>query len=232
MCSFAENNPHPARGRKAHPDSSCASAVWRNNPHPARGRKRCRYSSLWNLLGKQPTPRKGTETRSSAGWIASRMIGNNPHPARGRKHQLLALDLHPVCLETTHTPQGDGNQVASTQQFLLATWKQPAPRKGTETFRRSCSACPRRGRNNPHPARGRKLADLQLAGRDDLKHLHPQGDGNAMTMSFHSISLEPIYTPQGDGNTPFMYLSKYVTETLHTPQGDRKPCHCCIFCFT
>ena len=41
-----------------------------------------------------------------------------------------------------------------------------------------------------------------------------------MTMSFHSISLEPIYTPQGDGNTPFMYLSKYVTETLHTPQGD------------
>lgn len=44
-----------------------------------------------------------------------------------------------------------------------------------------------------------------------------------MTMSFHSISLEPIYTPQGDGNTPFMYLSKYVTETLHTPQGDGKP---------
>ena len=102
---------------------------------------------------------------------SSRMIGNNPHPARGRKHQLLALDLHPVCLETTHTPQGDGNYVAAIL-FISSSWKQPTPRKGTET-----GSSPRKSSapwKQPTPRQGTKTNNPRSACKiHEGNTLHP-----------------------------------------------------------
>ena len=180
MCSFAETTHTPQGGRRGGKLIQIVVVLpqWRNNPHPARGRKRCRYSSLWNLLGKQPTPargrklvhqpdgfvkndwkqptpRKGTETSASRPGSPSGLPRNNPHPARGRKpsriyptillatwkqptprkgRKLFVVAVRPVpdADETTHTPQGDGNALSTIQS-------------------------PQSYRNNPHPARGRKL---------------------------------------------------------------------------
>ena len=82
------------------------------------------------VTAKQPTPRKGTETRRNSqrtlqgiyktiytplgdgnaiNLISSFfVIGNNPHPVRGRKRLVVIVDPLDV-IETTHTPRGDGN---------------------------------------------------------------------------------------------------------------------------
>ena len=79
-------------------------------------------------LPKQPTPRKGTETPD----------------------QILVSG---VDLETTHTPQGDGNLFRIINVTSIR-------------------------RNNPHPARGRKpMTSTSSAFRAETTHT-PQGDGN------------------------------------------------------
>ena len=165
------NNPHPARGRK--PDRQHdVKAHGGNNPHPARGRKLGKPRHPASPPKKQPTPRKGTETQPfclanvasekqptprkgtetlycSAPAAHSR--GNNPHPARGRKPVEPVYVL--LFLETTHTPQGDGNQKTNARSFAIM-------------------------RNNPHPARGRKRpADKRNVVVQETTHT-PQGDGN------------------------------------------------------
>ena len=121
-------------------------------------------------------------------------------------------------LETTHTPQGDGNRLS-----LM-----PSP--------------PYSG-NNPHPARGRKLfiAQLQPLIVEETTHT-PQGDGNMHANSGYEYHTETTHTPQGDGNCcPYIKYSLRignnphpargrkliapsaqlaVGETTHTPQGD------------
>ncbi len=100
-----------------------------NNPHPARGRKHHRRT----------------------GYCRNRR--NNPHPARGRKQVRHRPGIRPL-IETTHTPQGDGNLMGSSHD-ISSSQKQPTPRKGTET-ELFTAFCVTRPGNNPHPARGRK----------------------------------------------------------------------------
>ena len=128
--------------------------------------------SLHGTIWKQPTPRKGTETAPSL--AKTPRDRKQPTPRKGTE----TPDLLPVAhlhVETTHTPQGDGNLHPAGKPINHS--KQPTPRKGTETPRRYGTGCksarkqptPRKGtetgvsastdgilRNNPHPARGRK----------------------------------------------------------------------------
>ena len=138
------NNPHPARGRKL-PGCTALRDGGGNNPHPARGRKR--------LIRH----------------LKSDTIGNNPHPARGRKQLRDAVD--PADVETTHTPQGDGNSGHKNRSSSFPR-KQPTPRKGTETpdspWRRQ-----RPDGNNPHPASGRKLPRPEPKDSQDGNNPHP-----------------------------------------------------------
>ena len=104
-------------------------------------------------LPKQPTPRKGTETDIiDAFGLLNR---NNPHPARGRK-RVIHSPFSSFFIETTHTPQGDGNISFSPWISIRSASKQPTPRKGTETSASRPGSPSGLPRNNPHPARGRK----------------------------------------------------------------------------
>ena len=117
-------------------------------------------------MPKQPTPRKGTETRHRSDTKAS-SCRNNLHPARGRKLGLYSIascfgvkkqptprkgtetQVHTIdsveILETIYTPQGDGN-----------------PAKPSRLLRGS--------RNNLHPARGRKSeAVLDIVAANEKK---------------------------------------------------------------
>ena len=100
-----------------------------NNPHPARGRKH--MGGPWHPSPpwKQPTPRKGTETNTRKTYNSPQK--KQPTPRKGTETLRLCRIRRAAPLETTHTPQGDGNRLA--------------PR-----------LCSQPGRNNPHPARGRK----------------------------------------------------------------------------
>ena len=185
------NNPHPARGRKL-TINQYRACIAGNNPHPARGRKPFVCVKLAVALEKQPTPRKGTETFPRRHFCNDRS-GNNPHPARGRKlwrpsspSDMILKQPTPrkgtetrcsrrSCrcnLETTHTPQGDGNKAGHIQiRLYLETThtpqgdgnchrqrvaaiqrKQPTPRKGTENH--LCSHCRNCWRNHSHPRQG------------------------------------------------------------------------------
>ena len=173
------------------------------------------------MLSKQPTPRKGTETRRSP---ATRRYprGNNPHPARGRKH-LSHQPQRREQIETTHTPQGDGNSFISRMDSSRMIG------------------------NNPHPARGRKHQLLALDLHPVcLETTHtPQGDGNqvASTQQFcwpHGnnphpargrklfvVAVRPVpdadettHTPQGDGNIAFAVVLYFIFEKIPTPPGD------------
>ena len=79
-------------------------------------------------LPKQPTPRKGTETPD----------------------QILVSG---VDLETTHTPQGDGNP-DRLNWWIPGRRNNPHPARGRKL--RLCCSGAIVDRNNPHPARGRK----------------------------------------------------------------------------
>ena len=157
-------------------------------------------------------------------------------------------------METTHTPQGDGNISFSPWISIRSASKQPTPRKGTETKSHlpnnfvghmetthtpqgdghalSTIQSPQSYRNNPHPARGRKLADLQLAGRDDLKHLHPargrKRNDHVFPLDFLGTNLHPA---RGRKHPLYVLVEIRHRNTSHPARG-RKPCHCCIFCFT
>ena len=159
--------------------------------HTPQGDGNCTINANRQLILKQPTPRKGTETRPTNPPAWKR--GNNPHPARGRKQQDHAggrgreetthtpqgdgnrwsLNQSRTDFETTHTPQGDGNGLIFMRNQLQL--KQPTPRKGTET---------------ESPA------------------------------SRSTLPLETTHTPQGDGNPHPLTHSVYLRETAHTPQGD------------
>ena len=145
-------------------------------------------------LPKQPTPRKGTETRPFQ--TLSRGARETTHTPQGDGNRgIIQSESNPR--ETTHTPQGDGN-LGDMLQMIKSEQKQPTPRKGTETLIPfvcfifvTKQPTPRKGtetqaprdrqaveRNNPHPARGRKLLDHDRSLlRCETTHT-PQGDGN------------------------------------------------------
>ena len=106
------------------------SSFYRNNPHPARGRKPLIARGAACTLRKQPTPRKGTETAGALGLFYCQP--ETTHTPQGDGNRICGT-VTGVEKETTHTPQGDGNQKTNARSFAIT-------------------------RNNPHPARGRKLA--------------------------------------------------------------------------
>ena len=152
-------------------------------PTPRKGAETLQRTEVNLLRLKQPTPRKGTETLLPPALPAA-ASRKQPTPRKGTETKRQQKPSA-VTEETTHTPQGDGNALSTIQS-------------------------PQSYRNNPHPARGRKLADLQLAGRDDLKHLHPA---------------------RGRKHPLYVLVEIRHRNTSHPARG-RKPCHCCIFCFT
>ena len=134
-------------------------------------------------LPKQPTPRKGTETALRT--AGRRRFRETTHTPQGDGNK--ALEILKFCNvdEILFTPQGDGNSHHSGRMLIKtgnnphpargrklgwcllglrgAAWKQPTPRKGTETrhtLRRRQSS---NRRNNPHPARGRKTICVYIA---------------------------------------------------------------------
>ena len=84
---------------------------------------------------KQPTPRKGTET-----------------------HRTLQLTL-PIT-ETTHTPQGDGNDISGNYERPCAETTHTPQGDGNLDGIEPVADL---GRNNPHPARGRKTICVYIA---------------------------------------------------------------------
>ena len=185
------NNPHPARGRKL-PDPGSRIFCHRNNPHPARGRKPCTLP------------------------LCSFAARNNPHPARGRK-PAAALPARPD-IETTHTPQGDGNLHPAGKPINHS--KQPTPRKGTETPRRYGTGC-KSARKQPTPRKGTETTFSRPLDCPFQETTHtPQGDGNSRGMILTVPISETTHTPQGDGNSLLFQNVWIVTETTPTPQGD------------
>ena len=152
------NNPHPARGRK-HGRARMRLPLRRNNPHPARGRKPLMARGAACTLMKQPTPRKGTETPDSP-WRRQRPDGNNPRPARGRKLPVFTPLFAPF-FETTHTPQGDGNLDLRRAAHPVHETTHTPQGDGNRSY---ASNSPLLSRNNPHPARGRKLDSVTGVG--------------------------------------------------------------------
>ena len=86
-------------------------------------------------------------------------------------------------------------------------------------------------RNNPHPARGRKLfiAQLQPLIVEETTHT-PQGDGNSACCNRGDGAAETTHTPQGDGNPSSRYMcfssSKQPTPRKGTETHQPYPTRC------
>ena len=170
MCSFAETT-HTPQGDGNH-----------HNQHMRRNIK------------KQPTPRKGTETRRSR--RQTRRCWKQPTPRKGTETVKRVLNA-PISKKQP-TPR-KGTETRYRAQYNEYKRKQPTPRKGTETGGTPCSASSP-ARNDPHPARGRKLSCRPyphfLSGNDP----HPARGRKPRAIRISSISEETTHTPQGDGN--------------------------------
>ena len=169
------------------------------------------------FLEKQPTPRKGTETRRP---------GSRPHIRQKQPTPRKGAETNPL-IRSVNTHR-----------------KQPTPRKGTET--QSHHSVPSKCRNNPHPARGRKQAlGFNASATRETTHT-PQGDGNAkfvillpscmkqptprkgtetrLLVGMSLGVLETTHTPQGDGNLASTISSAYFARNNPHPARGRKPC--------
>ena len=146
-----------------------------------------------------------------------------------------------VHIETTHTPQGDGN-IGEECRVGVPEETTHTPQGDGNFCAKSCHS-PSTPGNNPHPARGRKPAMYTVITPPPRETTHtPQGDGNANKEIKHIEQLETTHTPQGDGN---YFINCFIAsvvrnnphpargrkqlleglrytlrETTHTPQGD------------
>lgn len=102
------------------------------------------------LLPKQLTPRKGTETAWSR--PCSPCPGKQLTPRKGTVTPSTRANLAST-IETTHTPQGDGNMVRVIMGFLAIVLKHITPRKGTVTRPAPCM-CPRRSHETTYTPQG------------------------------------------------------------------------------
>ena len=130
MCSFAETTHTPQGDGNPNCTAYIADNYLETTHTPQGDGNNVFLAFVCFLPLKQPTPRKGTETRRNSqrtlqgiyktiytplgdgnaiNLISSFfVIGNNPHPVRGRKRLVVIVDPLDV-IETTHTPRGDGN---------------------------------------------------------------------------------------------------------------------------
>ena len=208
------NNPHPARGRKpppgreAHqpletthtPQGDGNSSTVRygmqkrsETTHTPQGDGNWCFSVNRRYSAKQPTPRKGTETTFSRPLDCP--FQETTHTPQGDGNSRGMILTVPIS-ETTHTPQGDGN-LFDVHAFLR-TRKQPTPRKGTETHNKAKKG--QHGRNNPHPARGRKPEVFSTVIAETRNNPHP-ARGRKLNIRYGLLNeAETTHTPQGDGN--------------------------------
>ena len=214
VADLGRNNPHPARGRKL-TINQYRACIAGNNPHPARGRKPFVCVKLAVALEKQPTPRKGTETFPRRHFCNDRS-GNNPHPARGRKlwrpsspSDMILKQPTPrkgtetrcsrrSCrcnLETTHTPQGDGNKAGHIQiRLYLETTH--TPQGDGNCHRQRVAAIQRK---QPTPRKGTETRLLEGMSLGVLETTHtPQGDGKPFVFTLQKLLEKPFTSPTGD----------------------------------
>ena len=99
-----------------------------------------------------------------------------------------------------------------------------APQNGISS--QTQQGIPPQGFQNHIPARGRKLFESKILGRErhDFKTISPQGDGNRFSPTFIAFftSYFKTISPQGDGNTyvsPFGMSRTSYFKTI-SPQGD------------
>ena len=102
--------------------------------------------------------------------------------------------------ETTYAPSGDENINEVTNRLA-------------------------NGRNNLHPARGRKLRCLQAksAGAERKQPTPRQGTKTRCRPHQWRKCKETTYTPSGDENQTAKYLLSFCQETTYAPSGDEKP---------
>ena len=122
--------------------------------------------------------------------------------------------------ETTHTPQGDGNS------DFHKLFEQEVETTHTPQGDGNPSHAPAHAsnnRNNPHPARGRKLEDDNVAdNRIETTHT-PQGDGNPIMVQMVYYVVETTHTPQGDGNCcPYIKYSLRIGNNPHPARGRKQ----------
>ena len=209
-------------------------------PTPRKGTETHTRISSSFLFSKQPTPRKGTETGDQ--FFRFHVIPrNNPHPARGRKRQRAAhCDPH---VETTHTPQGDGNQQLRRLKLrILETTHTPqgdgnmgaknAVTSAIETTHTpqgdgnplSCRPRSCNFRNNPHPARGRKLGVSQLVFVFHWKQPTPRKGTETCSSSSFCFLHQKQPTPRKGTETAFAAFKLSVSNRNNPhPARGRKP---------
>ena len=151
-------------------------------------------------MPKQPTPRKGTETNQASYLVL-------------------------ICLETTHTPQGDGNHISLIGIGLVDGMKQPTPRKGTETVKVVYHRV--RSGNNPHPARGRKPARRRDSLHAPEKQPTPRkGTETSFKYHFPRTLLQKQPTPRKGTETQPFCLANVASEKQPTPRKGTETLYC------
>ena len=103
-----------------------------------------------------------------------------------------------------------------------ASPKQPTPRKGTETLLHQCATNDLR--NNPHPARGRKLLMHTLSGQETETTHTPQGDGNLLYAGrFFGVFGNNPHPARG--RKPLAYVRTFLTprNNPHPARGRKLP---------
>ena len=189
-CTLQRNNPHPTRGRKRKPSVDGQHHLG-NNPHPARGRKPLSFSIppvvnetthtpqgdgnsgvfvYPSAAEKQPTPRKGTETK----YV--RLL-------RAR------LPKHP-------TPR-KGTETAHAASCFAKYSKQPTPRKGTETS--SAAGNSQDSAKQPTPRKGTETCQTaEILGLTFETTHTPQGGGKPFVFTLQKLLEKPFTSPTGD----------------------------------
>ena len=173
------------------PSQSMPSAGLKQ-PTPRKGTETPLLPARCFSLAKQPTPRKGTETWSI---IHCRTFDiKQPTPRKGTE----TPDLLPVAhlhVETTHTPQGDGNY--QQRRRAQQTGKQPTPRKGTETRARRRQTL--RWTKQPTPRKGTETLHRTCSACAAAETTHtPQGDGKPFVFTLQKLLEKPFTSPTGD----------------------------------
>ena len=142
--------PTPRKGTETY-RTIRAACRRRNNPHPARGRKPLIARGGGSALTETTHTPQGDGNANHL-WTVS-TISETTHTPQGDGNPFGPRPAAPV-LETTHTPQGDGNSCSTAQ--APSQYETTHTPQGDGNIASSRDICVSR-RNNPHPARGRKL---------------------------------------------------------------------------
>ena len=133
--------------------------------------------------------------------------------------------ITPPPRETTHTPQGDGNYLINC--FIASVVRNnPHPARGRKLLPDRVTLVVLG--NNLHPARGRKLSHLPSCSIRRLKQPTPRkGTETVVLISSIVFASETTHTPQGDGNI-FPHHIHAVAEKQPTPRKGTETLVVCV----